>query len=88
MRLVLAFVLACGGCCAYAAQSAEAAAAKPVNTICPMSGKAVDGSTTVTLKGTDGTEVLVATCCDGCAAKAQKKADKAIAAAQANKKLE
>ena len=52
---------------AAAASTNSVAAAKPVNTQCPVSGKAVDLTKTVLYEG-----ALVAFCCDDCKAQFQK----------------
>ncbi|MBA3699413.1 MAG: hypothetical protein H0W78_11245 [Planctomycetes bacterium] len=60
---------------------------KPINTVCPKSGKAADGSTTATVK--DGEKsVKIATCCNGCAGKVEAEPAKFLSAAKANKKAE
>lgn len=58
-----------------------------LNTICPKSGKAADGSTVATVK--DGEkEMKIATCCNGCKGKVEADPAKFVAAAKANKKAE
>jgi hypothetical protein len=61
---------------------------KPVNTVCPKSGKAADGSVVAHVKDKDGKEVAIATCCNNCKGKVEGDAAKYIAAAKANKKAE
>lgn len=60
---------------------------KPVNTICPKSGKAADGSTVATVKDGDKS-IKIATCCNGCKGKVEGDPAKFVAAAKANKKAE
>ncbi|MBA3684232.1 MAG: hypothetical protein H0W72_03220 [Planctomycetes bacterium] len=89
MRLFSVLALSLSFIASGYAQAAPAAAeAKAINTVCPISGKEVDGTTNVTLKDTAGKDVIVATCCGGCAKKAEKKSEATITAAKANKKAE
>jgi hypothetical protein len=60
---------------------------KPINTVCPKSGKAADGSTFATVKDGDK-KVKIATCCNGCAGKVEGDVAKYLPAAKANKKAE
>jgi hypothetical protein len=60
---------------------------KPINTVCPKSGKAADGSTVATVKDGDKS-VKIATCCNGCKGKVEADPAKFVAAAKANKKAE
>jgi hypothetical protein len=60
---------------------------KAINTVCPKSGKAADGSTVATVKDGDK-EVKIATCCNGCKGKVEGDVAKYLPAAKANKKAE
>jgi len=60
---------------------------KPINTVCPKSGKAADGSHVAKVKDGDKA-ITVATCCNGCAGKVEADPAKYVAAAKANKKAE
>ena len=61
---------------------------KPVNTVCPKSGKAADGTIVAHVKDKDGKAVAVATCCEKCKGKVEADAAKYIEAAKTNKKAE
>jgi hypothetical protein len=60
---------------------------KPINTVCPKSGKPADGSTVATVKDGDKT-VKIATCCGGCKGKVEGDVAKYLPAAKENKKAE
>lgn len=81
MRTVLALALG------LAFAGAGFAGDKPVNTVCPKSGKPADGSTVATVKDGDKT-IAIATCCNGCKGKVEGDPAKFVAAAKANKKAE
>lgn len=85
MRTVLTFALVLG---MSAISGAAFADDKPVNTVCPKSGKAADGAIVAHVKDKDGKAVTVATCCDKCKAKVEADAAKYVEAAKANKKAE
>jgi hypothetical protein len=84
MRNVL--VLALG--MLFATAGAGFADDKPVNTVCPKSGKAADGTTVANVKDADGKAVAVATCCNNCKGKVEADPAKYVTAAKANKKAE
>ena len=85
MRTVLTLALVLG----FSAFSGAAFADdKPVNTICPKSGKAADGTIVAHVKDKDGKAVAVATCCEKCKGKVEADAAKYVEAAKANKKAE
>ena len=85
MRSVLTLALVLG---LSAFTGAAFADDKPINTVCPKSGKAADGTIVAHVKDKDGKEVAVATCCEKCKAKVEGDAAKYLEAAKANKKAE
>lgn len=85
MRTVLTFALVLG---LSALGGAAFADDKPVNTVCPKSGKAADGSVVAHVKDKDGKAVAIATCCNNCKGKVEGDSAKYIDAAKANKKAE
>jgi hypothetical protein len=61
--------------------------AKPVNTVCPNSGKPIDPSVPpVATTDKDGKTVYIGACCTHCAAKIAKDPATYVAAAEANTK--
>ena len=85
MRSVLTLALVLG---LSAFTGAAFADDKPINTVCPKSGKAADGTIVAHVKDKDGKAVNVATCCEKCKAKVEGDAAKYLEAAKANKKAE
>jgi hypothetical protein len=60
---------------------------KPVNTICPKSGDAIDPDVTpVTVTTKEGKTVIIGVCCKKCAAAITANPDAYVAAALANQK--
>jgi len=91
MRLVLlTCCLALLSTASVAADSATPApAVQPVNTICPVSGEAVDPSVPPIMgKTKDGKTVEIGFCCAKCAAVVAKNPDAYADAASANKKAD
>jgi hypothetical protein len=96
MRLVLLIsclaLLSASGVAADSATPAPAApaaapSAQAVNTICPISGEAVDPSVpTIAGKTSDGKTVAIGMCCSKCAAVVAKNPDAYADAAVANQK--
>ena len=60
---------------------------KPINTVCPKSGKPADGSHFATVKDGDKS-VKIATCCNNCASKVEAEPAKYLPSAKTNKKAE
>ncbi len=60
---------------------------KPINTVCPKSGKPADGTHVAHVKDGDKA-VTIATCCDKCAAKVEAEPAKFLPSAKTNKKAE
>jgi hypothetical protein len=77
--------------CVFAADdgAAPAAAVKASNTICPISGKAID-STIAPIEGKtkDGKTVEIGVCCSKCEAVVKKDPDQYADAAAGNKKAD
>ena len=55
---------------------------KAINTNCPKSGKACDGTHVAHVKDKDGKDVKVAACCDKCVAAVEKEPAKYVPAAK------
>jgi len=93
MRLVLLVcclaLVSTAGVAADSAAPAPAAAPQAVNTICPISGEAVDPSVPpIAGKTKDGKTVEIGMCCSKCAAVVAKNPDAYADAATANKKAD
>lgn len=71
----------------FAASGAAFADDKPINTVCPKSGKECDGTHVAHVKDADGKAVTVATCCDKCKAKVEAEPAVYVPAAKANKQV-
>jgi hypothetical protein len=71
----------------FAASGAFADDSKPINTVCPKSGKPADGTHVAHVKGADGKAVTVATCCDKCKAKVEAEPAVYVPAAKENKQV-
>ncbi len=71
----------------FATAGAGFADDKPANTVCPKSGKEVDGSKVATVEQDSG-KVAIAVCCGKCKTAVEKDPDKYVAAAKENKKAE
>jgi len=93
MRLVLLAcclaLVASAGVAADSTTAAPVAAPQAVNTICPISGEAVDPSVPpIAGKTKDGKTVEIGMCCSKCAAVVAKNPDAYADAASANKKAD
>ncbi|MBA3710267.1 MAG: hypothetical protein H0W83_15760 [Planctomycetes bacterium] len=85
MRLALTAFLVICGCAGFAAE--KNVAAKPINTVCPVDGKAVDTKGSfVAAKDANDKPIIIGTCSDACTQTVKADPQAYVPAAVANKK--